>query len=458
MTLLPRGFSVPVPLGSGAEADAFLCWQDDPARWVALKVAHASGRSRLSREAAHLSRLAGGPVPAVLGQDLSSRRPWLALTWIEGVPFDDLPPDLPVPERRALAIQAALAVARLHGAMVVHGDLSPANLIARPHGEVAVLDFGLSPGPDGAVPPVEGTWEILPPERLQGGAADPRWDVFALGVLGLRILGALPPAADSRDSWTDFVASGELSTWARGRSWGLSLALDPDPARRPSDAAELVRLLERDWGDPPLVRSRMQAAVDRRMENLLARGVSLARSRRDWESAWKLQRERIERSQDPQPLLLELGEFQRLRSAPPTRHLRWVALAGALVVASATLWGTRHPSDRPSELDPLPPQSRSNDLEFGERASAADVLVFDPPPPGAVCRIDGREVAPPRDGFLRLLPGLHHVELEDSTGEILLDTEWNVPRKGAGRRRPKPPPTPASPSVPIPSSLRKGRP
>ena len=449
LTALPRGFSCPVPLGSGGEAEAVLCWQDDPGRWVVLKLAHPSSRARLRREAEQLSRLAGGPVPAVLEQDLSGRHPWLALTWIDGFPFDDLPDDLPIPDRRALVIQAALATARLHGARVVHGDLSPSNLVARPHGEVSVLDFGLSPGPDGSVPPVEGTWEILPPERLQGGAPDPRWDVFALGVLGLRCLDALPPEASSREAWTEQVASGELSKWARGRSWGLSLALDPDPMRRPEDAAALVRLLERDWGDPPLDRSRMQAALDRRMERLLARAVGLARSRRDWDSAWKLQRERIERSTSPEPLLQELGEFQRRRSRPPSRHLPWLGLAAA-VVLGAIFWWVRTPSDRPSELDPSVGQETRGYPEFYERATVPDVLVFDPPPPGSVLRIDGRERALPRDGFLRLPSGAHHVEIEDSTGDLLLDTEWTVPRRNTGHRRPRSPvvtPTPLS-SIP----------
>jgi serine/threonine-protein kinase len=451
LTPLPRGFSTPVPLGSGGEAEVLLCWQEDPGRWVAVKIAHPSGRQRLKREADHLSRLAGGPVPAAIGQDLSARRPWLGLTWIEGLPFDELPPDLSVPDRRALAIQAALAVARLHGARVVHGDLSPANLVARPHGEVAILDFGLSPGADGSVPPVEGTWEILPPERLQGGAPDPRWDVFALGVLGLRVLGALPPGVESRESWTSMVASGELAKWARGRSWGLSQALEPDPELRPADAAALVRLLERDWGDPPLDRAQMQLAVDRRMEGLLSRAVSGARSRRDWNSAWRLQRERIERSRSPENLLQELGEFQRLRSLPPTRHLPWAFLAAGLVAVAVTVWWLRRPSDRPSELDVAASPVAGTWSETAERESPADVLVFDPPPPGAVFRIDGREQPPPRDGYLRLMPGTHHVELEDSTGDLLLDTEWIVPRKVPTRRK-----THAPITAPLPSTERKG--
>lgn len=436
MNPLPRGFTTPISLGSGGEGEAILCWQADPGRWVVLKVAAPSGRQRLGREAELLSRLAGGPVPAVIGQNLSGRHPWIGLTWIDGLSLDDLPDDLPVPDRRALVLQAALAVARLHGARVVHGDLAAANLIARPHGEVAVIDFGLSPASDGSIPPVEGTWEILPPERLQGGAPDFRWDVFALGVLGLRVLGALPPDADSRESWTRAVGSGDLAKWARGRSWGLSLALEPDPADRPEDAAALVRLLEKDWGDPPLSRSILQQAVDRKMERLLSRAVAQARVRKDWDCAWKIQRERIERSPSPEDLLSELGEFQRLRSIPPTEHLRWAA-AAILLIAGVVVWRVRRPSDRPDDLGLAAADRSASYADFAEGSSYSDVLVFDPPPPGSLLRVDGRKLAVPRDGFLRLPPGAHQVELEDSTGEVLLDTTWVVPRRFPARHRTK---------------------
>lgn len=438
MKALPRGFTTPILIGSGGEGQAILCWQDDPGRWVVLKLGEPTGRARLRREVEQLSRLAGGPVPAVIGQDLVGADPWIGLTWIDGLPLDELPPELSVSDRRALVLQAALAVARLHGARVVHGDLATANLIARPHGEVAIVDFGLSPSPDGAVPPVEGTWEILPPERLEGGPPDPRWDVFALGVLGLRVLGALPPGAESRRSWSQAVADGEVSKWARGRSWGLSLALEPDPANRPEDAAALVRLLEKDWGDPPLTRGVLQTAVDHRMERLLSRGVVDARARRDWNSAWRIQRERIERSSDPQSLFSELGEFQRLRTMPRRKVLPWlVGAVLALLAFGIGFWGLRHKLHHSTEFIQTSTRHSTSDSEFTDSSSSADVLVFDPPPPGSVLEVDGAKHSPPRDGFLKLPPGTHRVELEDSIGESLLDTTWVVPRRTMVRRRPK---------------------
>jgi hypothetical protein len=230
--------------------------------------------------------------------------------------------------------------------------------------------------------------------------------------------------------------------------------LEPDPANRPEDAAALVRLLEKDWGDPPLVRSVLQGAVDQRMERLLSRAIVDARGRRDWNSAWKIQRERIERSQAPEGLLSELSEFQRLRSLPPTRHLRRAGIAAAvLLVAGAGTWWIRRPSDRPADLGQSSTDPQSSFADVADLASYSGVLVFDPPPPGSLLRVDGKSFAVPRDGFLRLPPGTHQVDLEDSTGDALLDTTWVVPPRPVAHHHPK-----NTKSESLPSSTRKGKP
>ncbi len=426
MTKLPRGFLAPVALGQGGEARTFLCWQNDPGRWVVLKIGDVAGAGRLRKEAQLLEMLAGGPVPALLGQDLSGRSPWIAITWIDGLPLDALSDEFGVPARKAVVLQATLAVARLHGAQVVHGDLSASNLVVRPHGEVAVLDFGLSPSPGSIeAPSLGGAWEIMPPERLQGACADPRWDVFALGVLGARLLGASPSWNGSRDEWTASVASGEAAKTVRGRSYALSLALDPDPSARPVDAAALLRLLEREWGDPPFSRDLCAALCARRLEGLFGEAALSAQTHGDWESAWRLQRERIERAQDPEPLMAALGEYQRKRLDPPGRRRLWMAAAALLLaVATALVWWQAGKSgDAPSDLEQ--PISTYSDDEFGEPAGAGKArgtLVFDPPPPGAVLLIDGRAADIPPDGFLILPPGARRVVLRDSLGLELLDT------------------------------------
>lgn len=431
---LPKGFVAGVPLGQGGEARTCLCWQSDPGRWVVLKVGKATGATRLRREAQHLERLAGGPVPALLGQDLSGREPWLAMTWIDGIPLDGLPESLPASDRKAILLQASLAVARLHGARLVHGDLSPANLIVRPHGEVGVVDFGLTPVPGSdEIPDIDGAWEILAPERLQGGGPDPRWDVFALGVVGARLVGGILPGAGSRDEWTNYVASGEAAKSARGKSWALSLALDPDPSVRPADAGALLRLLEKEWGDPPFDRDRFARENAVRLETLFAAGVLAAASRKDWQAAWRLQRERIERAANPEPLLVALGEYQRKRLDPPQhRRVRILAMALGLVAAGIggfMGWRSGASEDKPSDLViPSPPALAAEfaELEGKEHAPPHGILVFDPPPGGSRLEIDGKPSRPPPDGFLHLEPGTRRVVLIDSTEDVLLDTTMTI--------------------------------
>ena len=438
MTRLPKGFSAPVELGSGGEARTVLCWQDDPGRWVVLKIGEVSGASRLRKEAQLLEKLAGGPVPALLGKDLTGRHPWIAMTWIEGMPLDSLPDEFCISDRKAIVLQATLAMARLHGGLVVHGDLSASNLIVRPHGEVAVLDFGLSPVPgiQGGVE-IGGAWEILPPERLQGGAPDPRWDVFALGILGARVMGVFPDWNAKRDEWTSFVASGEASKSARGRSYALSLALDPDPSERPVDAAALLRLLEREWGDPAFGRDVCAKHASLRLEDLLGKAVRVAESQGDWESAWRLQRERIERAKDPVPLMAALGEYQRKRMDPPARRRLRIALAISVVLGSAAVawWNIGKSGDVPSELEQgaLGAMVEEDYSAPSEDTIWRKALVFDPPPDGAILTIDGRSTQIPPDGFLPLPEGRWRIVLRDSLGLEIFDTTVSVPRRETGR-------------------------
>lgn len=435
---LPGGFSNPIPLGQGGQARVYLAWQDVPGRWVVLKVARRSMGESLRREGELLSRLGGSVAPALLDQNLSVSEPWLAMSWVEGIPLDRLPATLATADRRALCLQSGLAVARIHGTRTIHGDLSTGNLIARPHGEVAVVDFGLSPTAS-EVPAVEGTWEVLPPERFECGAPGPRWDVFALGVVSLRLIQALPPGDHTRDSWRELCASGELSRWARGRSWTLSLALSPDPAQRPADAAEWVRLLEKEWGDPPFTKGALPACVAGHIDALLADGVASARRRGDGAAGWRLQRERIERAENPEPLLAELAQLQAMERKSPRN--RWMAVALAMVAAGSVAgWFWMRPADRPEDL--TGEDSKPAWTADYPRASLpiADVLVFDPPPAGAKLVVDGIRRPVPRDGFLRLGPGRHRVELSDSAGRVLCDTLWNVPRAAKTVHIAKPPP------------------
>jgi serine/threonine-protein kinase len=86
-------------------------------------------------------------------------------------------------------------LAALHSQDLLHGDLSPANLLRRDSdGLPVLLDFGLVRGSDG-VGPLGATPGYAPPELGRGEPAQPWMDLHALGVVALVLLSGDEPAA-----------------------------------------------------------------------------------------------------------------------------------------------------------------------------------------------------------------------------------------------------------------------
>jgi serine/threonine-protein kinase len=95
---------------------------------------------------------------------------------------------LTVPEGLNLAIQIAEGMQVAHDSGVIHRDLKPENIFIESDSHVKVLDFGVAKVL-GASPVttqkdrLQGTVFYMSPEQLQGLAATPASDVFALGTM-----------------------------------------------------------------------------------------------------------------------------------------------------------------------------------------------------------------------------------------------------------------------------------
>jgi serine/threonine protein kinase len=239
MHATPAGFSfLPgTERASGSVNDVFGVTRDGRAALCKRLRARAAGeswmRDRLVAEGGLLALLEGQGAPRLVASGEDAYGPWLVM---EAIPWSTLSTHAARTDARWLeaATGAAFdALATVHGAGVVHGDVSPDNVLVSDDGAGAVLlDFGLALGP--AMPampsgPFRGTLAYAAPEVARGEPFDARADRFALAASLLHVW-----SGESPRPWVGQAAmlraAGEdsLEAWARRASAGLA----PGVARR----------------------------------------------------------------------------------------------------------------------------------------------------------------------------------------------------------------------------------
>ncbi|RBM19796.1 Stk1 family PASTA domain-containing Ser/Thr kinase [Streptomyces sp. PT12] len=180
-------------------------------RVLALKVMHpslagdAAFTERFIREAKAAARLAHPNIVGVLDQGRDGGYVYLAMEYVAGCTLRDLLRGRGALQPRAVLdimepVLAGLAAA--HRAGLVHRDIKPENVLIGDDGRVKVADFGLVRGVDSQTSAttgsVLGTVSYLAPEQIEGGAVDPRSDVYACGLLLYEMLtGAKAHQGDS---------------------------------------------------------------------------------------------------------------------------------------------------------------------------------------------------------------------------------------------------------------------
>ncbi|WP_437531219.1 sigma 54-interacting transcriptional regulator [Sorangium sp. So ce726] len=189
----------------------------------------------LVREAAALSGVEGLGVPRVLrfGRLPASGRPFMVRELVEGTSLADLLARKGDLARNLAAIaDAADQLTRLHRALLLHGDVKPANIIVGEGGRATLVDLGLAaPFRDDGSRPVGLTPRYAAPELFKGDALTVRAEVFALGAT---LAEALRDSGGERDPKVVEALQGVVDR---------ATAKDPN-ARYPS-ADELANALRR---------------------------------------------------------------------------------------------------------------------------------------------------------------------------------------------------------------------
>ena len=247
-------------IGRGGSSVVYKAWQAELARFVAVKVIHASAddgvRRRFEREREAMGRLSEHPGIAQVhstGQTRTGEHYLVMPFYTNGTLADRISGDASLDwhESAALMQTVGATLADAHDQGIVHRDVKPANILFSSADEPRVADFGISllTSSDSANSTTPSfTPYYAAPEAFQTAEADATLDVYSLGATLYALLSGRPPFRSSNES-NDVVsvmgrAANESATALENVPFPLTAfvarCMAKDPEDRPADGREFV--------------------------------------------------------------------------------------------------------------------------------------------------------------------------------------------------------------------------
>ncbi len=270
MTFQVGDYEATEPLGAGGSAEVWLGVRRATGDAVALKVFPADALPAVQREAALAAVVDHPHVVKVLDVVADADRAVLVTEYAAGGDLADLLQRrgrLSSGETLTVLLPLAAALATAHERQVVHGDITPGNILFDHAGRPLLSDLGAARAAADSGGPVSTTAPDAAPELARGAEPTPATDMFSLGSVALACLTGRSawPADDLRDVLIQ-AAAGQ---WPDpGDDCGpapliasVRALLQHDPERRPGAASLVLDLRASGRPEPLDLATRIRPAL-----------------------------------------------------------------------------------------------------------------------------------------------------------------------------------------------------
>ncbi|WP_405776962.1 serine/threonine-protein kinase [Streptomyces sp. NBC_00859] len=261
-------------VGKGGMGVVWRAWDERLERQVAVKFAHPDddrATQQLMKEARNAGRLHHANIVGVFDCDHDADTCWIVMEYVPARSLGQIVAErglLPPDEAGAIGCQIAAALMKSHSAGVVHGDVTPENILVTDEGIARLTDFGISRAmwsetTRTTTGVVRGKPRYLAPELVRGKRGDEKSDVFSLGAtLYTAVEGQSPYGqAEHPMAYVARAMEGHIEPAVRAGllSGPLAALLEVEPRDRP-DAAGAYELLTRAAPPPPEITAKLRGA------------------------------------------------------------------------------------------------------------------------------------------------------------------------------------------------------